>query len=195
MSAQSRVKMAALIVLLVVLLGIPIGLYFWPRPSVQNMLPGTVAPTPAHPLTAQDGQTKRIYSTESQTVTFYWLYGRVLSVDSISPEGISLSFKLDGDPFATRLSLLLQPIRGTYTVREYDGSFKGAMTQKTLDASEVRAQVLEAGATLEFRLPFRRLQKTEEDTMAALEGPNRDDWKALPTQTLFAETVGIVRTK
>ncbi len=184
---------------LAVLFSIPVALYYFTvrnQPSGPNILlrqKDTYAPTPTHPL-ANDGLgSTRVIRTSVLTATYLWVYGRVVSVDEEMPDGLKLIFTIDGDPFSTRLPVVLSRFGDLYQVFQYQSQFGNARTKTGMKLAELKKTVEEGSPLVELRIPFPSLSPDEEALMAALEAANRGSWQNLPKDRLIrAESIGIV---
>ena len=62
-----------------------------------------------------------------------------------------------------------------------------------MTSDQIKKAVSNPKALTELRIPFKRIDPSEDKTIAALELANNGVWQSLPVNTiLYAETIGVV---
>lgn len=148
-----------------------------------------LSPTPKPP----EDPIHHVLKTVEGDTTFVWLYGKVVSIDSDDAIGLHLVFTLDGDPFSTRLSVIVLPTESGYMVYQYTNDFRQDFSKTIMTSAQIKKIVLSPKTLTELRIPFKRIDPSEDITIAALESANKGIWQNLPVNTtLYAESIGYV---
>ncbi|MEK7801479.1 MAG: hypothetical protein AAB276_03400, partial [Pseudomonadota bacterium] len=60
-----------------------------------------------------------VYKTTNETTITYWMYGKIVSWDSVAPDVIRAKFVFDKDPLKSRIPIKIMGEEGRYYLRMY----------------------------------------------------------------------------